>query len=113
MPSYDDYFAPGHARIAGRKKGTKNKVSTSMREAIAKNWPGYHPVVAMAALANDESQPIELRFSANREVAQYLEPKRKSVEHFRVIEDGPIQRMTLDELNSLRSQLVESIPNFH
>jgi hypothetical protein len=34
----------------------------------------------MAALANDETQPIELRFQANKEVAQYVEPKRKAVE---------------------------------
>jgi len=34
----------------------------------------------MAALANDETQLIELRFQANKEVAQYVEPKRKAVE---------------------------------
>ena len=31
-------------------------------------------------LPTNETQPIELRFQANKEVAQYVEPKRKAVE---------------------------------
>lgn len=40
----------------------------------------YDPVVAMAMIGADTSQPIALRMAANSEVAAYVRPKLKSVE---------------------------------
>lgn len=41
---------------------------------LEERWPGYHPVVAMAEVANDLNNPPELRFNANKEVAKYVTP---------------------------------------
>lgn len=63
-------------------------------------YPGYHPVVAMAAIANDEEADPKMRFDAHKEVAQYVTPKLKSIEH-KGDGGGPLQvtvvRFTKDE----------------
>lgn len=68
---------------AGRKKGVPNKDKRALMDRIQALFPGYHPVVAMAVIANDDSGEVDLsmRFQAHKEVAQYVEPKRKAVEH--------------------------------
>ena len=43
-------------------------------------FPGWHPVVQMAELANDAEQPVELRFNAAKEVAKYVVPQLKAVD---------------------------------
>lgn len=77
-------MANGGARPgAGRKKGVPNKDKRALMDRIEALYPGYHPVIAMAAIANDESGDVDLamRFQAHKEVAQYVEPKRKAIEH--------------------------------
>lgn len=81
--------APGERR-GGRQKGTPNKPKQALIEMMAERWPGYHPVMAMADIANDDSVDLETRFAAHREVAQYVEPKRKAVEHTGP-DGGPVQ----------------------
>lgn len=63
-----------------RPKGSLNNRTKALLDQIAEKWPGYHPVVALCAIANDESLPLEMRFQAHKEAAQYIEPKRKAVE---------------------------------
>jgi len=41
-------------------------------------------------LANDEDADAALRFNANKEVAQYVEAKRKAIEHTGP-DGGPLQ----------------------
>lgn len=65
---------------SGRKKGTPNRDNVAIRERIAKKYRGYDPILAMATIANDAKMPVEIRLSAHKEIAQYLEPKRKAVE---------------------------------
>ena len=62
---------------------------------LEQRFPGYHPVVAMADIATstfekaDEegnvltlpTYSIETRMMAHREVAKYVEPQLKAVEH--------------------------------
>ncbi|ODB82747.1 hypothetical protein A3193_18535 [Candidatus Thiodiazotropha endoloripes] len=67
-------------KTGGRQKGTPNKDKQPLLDALEGKWPGYHPVIAMAEIANDEKLPKELRFQAHKEVAQYIEPKKKAVE---------------------------------
>ena len=64
----------------GRKRGTPNRRSQAIIDMIEEQFPGYHPVVAMAAIANDEESPPDMRFQAHKEVAQYVAPKRRSIE---------------------------------
>ena len=70
----------GMPKTGGRKKGTVNKSKQALIERINAEYPDYHPVMAMADVANDDDAPPDMRFQANREVAQYIEPKRKAIE---------------------------------
>jgi hypothetical protein len=53
-------------------------------------FPDYHPVVEMARLANDPDADVTLRFNANKEVAKYVVPQLKAVEH-RGPDGGPVE----------------------
>ncbi len=72
--------SPGERR-GGRQKGTPNKPKQALLDLIQEKWPGYHPVIQMAGIANDEDVDLSTRLLAAKEVAQYVEPKRKAVEH--------------------------------
>ena len=65
----------------GRPKGSRNKRSLELAELLAKQFPGYDPVAAMAAMANDTSLDEPLRLAANKEVAKYVRPQLKAIEH--------------------------------
>lgn len=72
-------------KTGGRKKGTPNKDKQELlklvRDAIGDS--DYHPVVQMALISvtTDEKITPELKFQATKEVAQYVAPKLKAVEH--------------------------------
>ena len=67
-------------KTGGRQKGTPNKSRAALLEAINEKYPDYHPVLAMVEIAHDEGSTPEMRFQAHKEIAQYIEPKRKSTE---------------------------------
>lgn len=74
-------------KTGGRKKGTPNKGKQELQTLLADRFPGYHPVLAMADVANatdEDGMPvygIETRMLAHREVAKYVEPQLKAIEH--------------------------------
>jgi hypothetical protein len=70
----------GNVKTGGRRAGTPNRRTRDLLDMIRGQFPNYHPVLAMCAIATDESLSMELRFAAHREVAQYVAPKRKAVE---------------------------------
>ena len=70
----------GHKR-GGRPKGSVNKDKKELMARIQEQCPGYDPVIAMAIIATDGENSIDLRFQAHKEVAQYVTPKLRSVEH--------------------------------
>ena len=85
---------------AGRKKGVPNKPKKELLDMIQLTYPGYHPVMAMAIVANDEGADETLRFNANKEVAQYIVPKKRAVEHSGSIDTGSVAEK-LSELKQL------------
>ena len=62
------------------RAGSPNKLKQSLLARLDAKFPGWHPVVQMAEIANDEAQPIEIRFGAAKEVAKYVTPQLKAVE---------------------------------
>lgn len=68
------------AKTGGRKKGTPNKRTSDLLEQIQSRWPGYDSVLALVELAHDLELPVELRFQCHKEIAHYIEPKRKAVD---------------------------------
>ena len=71
---------PGEYR-GGRSKGTPNRPRKELVALLDERWPGWHPVVQLADVANDESLPIELRIDACKAVARHVAPTLKAVEH--------------------------------
>lgn len=85
-------------KTGGRQKGTPNRDKTELLELLrdAVGDETYHPVVAMAIIATDDSTKrvkqgkryiqvpkygLELRANMHREVARYVAPTLKAVEH--------------------------------
>lgn len=85
-------------KTGGRAAGTPNKDKAALLELIQETIGDndYHPVVAMAVIATDSSSrrvtvagkrshvprySLELRAMMHKEVAQYVAPKLKAVEH--------------------------------
>lgn len=68
--------------VGGRPKGSKNANRRALASRLAERFPEWDPVVQMAEVANDESLPLDTRFMACKEVAGYLTPKLKAVEHY-------------------------------
>ncbi len=67
-------------KTGGRKKGTPNMDTKVLSEMLAQKFPGYHPIMALAEIANDSKNEIQLRFQANKEIAKYICPQLKSVD---------------------------------
>jgi|HubBroStandDraft_1064217.scaffolds.fasta_scaffold20363_1 hypothetical protein len=65
---------------AGRKKGTTNKLSGEVAERLREL--GCDPIKGMAEIAKSKKTPLELRGRMYSELAQYVWPKRKSVDTF-------------------------------
>ncbi len=66
---------------SGRKKGTVNKREQEVKDKIEAS--GYDPIMAMIDIAERaaEEKDYILSLTAAKELAQYIYPKRKSVEH--------------------------------
>ena len=69
----------GHPRYGGRQKGTLNK-NTVLAAALLDKLE-CNPLEGMALIAKDLKYPIELRARMFSELAQYVHPRRKAVEH--------------------------------
>lgn len=67
-------------KTGGREQGTPNREHKKLIEMLAEKYPNYHPVLAMADIANNGTLEINLRFHANKEVAKYICPQLKTVE---------------------------------
>ena len=69
----------GRREGAGRPRGAANKRTLEIAEKLAK--AGCDPILGMARLAADKNNPPELRGRMFAELAQYIAPKRRAIEH--------------------------------
>lgn len=60
-------------------KGTPNKTTVDIAEKLRKI--GCDPLLGMARLAMNTKNPKELRGRMYAELAQYVAPKRRAIEH--------------------------------
>tara|TARA_Y100000401_G_scaffold117424_1_gene126171 strand:+ start:590 stop:880 length:291 start_codon:yes stop_codon:yes gene_type:complete len=63
---------------AGRPKGSPGAKTVAVMEKL-QNLE-CDPIEALAMISKDPANTPELRFQANKELAQYVAPKRKAVE---------------------------------
>lgn len=64
----------------GRQSGTPNKKTQAISDLLFDKYPEYHPILALAEIANDLTQDVTIRLQANKEVAKYICPQLKSIE---------------------------------
>lgn len=75
----------GHKRYGGRVKGTPNKDTTKVLEIIEREKCDPIEFLCWVVNANvaklKEAPELEQRIAAAKELASYIYPKRKAVEH--------------------------------
>ena len=70
--------AGGFRQGAGRPKGALGEKTKAVQAKL--DQLGCDPIEALANISMDNSNTPELRFQANKELAQYVAPKRKAIE---------------------------------
>ena len=72
----------GTPKTGGRKLGSANKFNHEQSDKIRVLCETYNldPIEALLKLAADENIELNLRVSILKELAQYIYPKRKTVE---------------------------------
>lgn len=78
--------AGGYRKGAGRPKGSLGDKAIAVLEQL--DQVGCNPIEALANIAMDPSNTPELRFQANKELAQYVAPKRRAVELDATVDAG-------------------------
>tara|TARA_R100000458_G_C8274887_1_gene249870 strand:- start:1504 stop:1977 length:474 start_codon:yes stop_codon:yes gene_type:complete len=74
-------FATGGARPgAGRPKNSERMTIQSLNLVMKMEKLGYDPIEEMVSMATDKTLDDNLRASIHKELAQYIAPKRKSVD---------------------------------
>lgn len=74
----------------GRPKGSANKATKAVQETLAEM--GYDPIAAMVKVAVNAEQAGDIALAGKMaaELAQYVAPKRKAVEHSGEINTAPV-----------------------
>ena len=64
-----------------RPAGVPNKRKAALLKRLGEEFPDYHPVAELARIAMDPENDTATRLQAHKEVAKYVEPQLKAVEH--------------------------------
>ena len=74
-------------KTGGRQSGTPNKPKRRLLARLEEDFPEYHPVAALAEMAHERNDdgswahPPELRAKLHADIAKYVEPTLKAIEH--------------------------------
>lgn len=79
---------PGTPKTGGRRKGGIDKSKQDLIARIKEKFPDYCPVEAMCVIGQDKLEANSIRMTAHKEVAQYIYPKLKSIDHNHGGQDG-------------------------
>lgn len=66
-------------KTGGRVAGTPNKATADLRERLS--TLGCDPIEGLARIAGNSRTPVAVRARCFAELAQYVYPKRKALEH--------------------------------
>lgn len=72
-------FFGGKFPGSGRKKGSKNK--NTVAAMLKEEFPDYDPLKSLIKIAQLTSTPLDIRVNCHKEVAKYIHPQLKAVEH--------------------------------
>lgn len=92
-------FQGGHKKLGGRQKGTPNKDTRTLLEICEqRNLNVFEAMVELAIVEEDDCK----KFDRLKEIAQYLYPKRKAIEH-----SGEIKNPYLEKSEKELEELVK------
>ncbi len=94
----------GKRQGAGRPKGAINKVNTEVAKQLGDL--GFNPIVEMVNLYHDPEADLTLKQNVCKELAQYIAPKRKSMD----VSMRSNQEDWLNVINSSKSDSNETKP---
>jgi hypothetical protein len=103
-------------KTGGRKAGTPNRKSQTVNEILESL--GCNPIEGMATIAGNAGNPPELRGRMYAELAQYVYPKRKAIEHTGPGAEPQAHKLEVvfvsppdcDEENSRKERIVDGVP---
>jgi hypothetical protein len=96
-------------KTGGRQKGTRNKRTQDVIDRL--EALGCDPIEGMAQIAMDETNSAELRGRMYAELAQYVAPKLKAIEHSggletpRYVARVPLGRLSVEEWEQMHRPL--------
>lgn len=68
----------GKREGAGRPKGSLNRRSIAVIEAVAEKYPDWTPLMHLATVANNEELPVDVRVDAAKAAAPFVHAKAKA-----------------------------------
>jgi hypothetical protein len=90
-------------KTGGRVAGTPNKATADLPEKLAAI--GCDPVEGLARIAGNPRTPVAVRARCFAELAQYVYPKRKALEHTGA--DGNALKIEVTRVGSRREGLMD------
>ena len=72
-------FKKGNNLGKGRINGSQNKDKLELIEMIQEKFPNYHPLKALAEIANGNGKD-DLKLQAHKEICKYIAPQLKSID---------------------------------
>lgn len=95
----------GYAKTGGRKTGTPNKINSDATALM--NEFGFDPIKGMMSIAADLEVEVAIRAKMFSELAQYVYPKKRSVENRFVDAEGRDRPLQLSDLDRIASDVSE------
>lgn len=71
-------FEPGHPKVGGRKKGSKNKFTRDLMEIC--ETKDFNPFEALLEMAQNPKTKAGIKLGALKELCEYMYPKRQRME---------------------------------
>jgi hypothetical protein len=60
---------------------SETQTNNRLLEMLQDKTPNYHPLIAMLDMASDDKMEDQIVFNCHKEIARYIEPQLKAVEH--------------------------------
>jgi len=109
---------------AGRPLGNLKIRSLEAIEAVAARYPDWSPLLHFAAVANDETLPVDVRLDAAKAAAPYMHPRPKPSEldpdaaiafekRLAAVRAEAVAKEALDPFSNLGDRLDRAFKRFH
>ena len=89
---------------SGRKKGTPNKRRSVLEACEQVGIDPFQEMAKVAAGKHENAMLMEYQFDAIKELCQYLEPKKKAIEH-----SGEVNQRLIEEAERLQGLTKEDL----